>query len=252
MQKVDHHTGKWWQAAFFLVALLVAVADQLSKNWIRSHTEGQPVFEIGFLRIIHVQNTGSAFGLFQDQNFILTIVAFVGIALILLFVFFVSRRLPSLSNRLGIIALGLILGGAIGNLIDRLSRGYVTDFVDVGFWPTFNVADPAVTVGVILFACSFLFTYKKLGGADMTAKKHFTAEEARKIGEALGIDWSKFDVEQYRMGLDVELEHGLTDPDTNVTGDDPMITGKIALAHLNEFADYYTRLEKMEREAEGK
>jgi len=86
----------------------------------------------------------------------------------------------------------------------------------------------------------------------MTAKKHFTTEEARKIGEQLGIDWSKFDVGQYRMGMDVELEHGLADPATNVTSDDPLITGKIALAHLNEFPDYYTRLEKMEREAEGK
>jgi hypothetical protein len=85
----------------------------------------------------------------------------------------------------------------------------------------------------------------------MTSKKHFTVEEARRIGEALGIDWSKFDVEQYRMGLDVELEHGLVDPHTNVTNDDPMMTGKITLAHLNEFPDYYTRLEKMEREAEG-
>ncbi len=86
----------------------------------------------------------------------------------------------------------------------------------------------------------------------MTSKKHFTTEEAKRIGEALGIDWSKFDVEQYRMGLDVELEHGLVDPGTNVTNDDPMMTGKIALAHLNEFPDYYTRLEKMEREAEGR
>ncbi len=83
-------------------------------------------------------------------------------------------------------------------------------------------------------------------------KKYFTTEEARQIGEKLGIDWSKFDVEQYRMGLDVELEHGLVDPDTNVTDDDPMMTGKIALAHLNEFPDYYTRLDKMEKEAEGK
>ena len=88
--------------------------------------------------------------------------------------------------------------------------------------------------------------------ADMTSKKHFTTEEAKRIGEALGIDWSRFDVEQYRMGLDVELEHGLVDPHTNVTNDDPMMTGKIALAHLNEFPDYYTRLEKMEREAEGR
>ncbi len=85
----------------------------------------------------------------------------------------------------------------------------------------------------------------------MTGKKHFTTEEARKIGEKLGIDWSKFDVEQYRMGLDVELEHGLVDPHTNVTNDDPIMTGKIALAHLNEMSDYYTRLEKMEKEAES-
>lgn len=86
----------------------------------------------------------------------------------------------------------------------------------------------------------------------MTAKKHFTASEAKQIGEKLGIDWSKFDIEQYRMGLDVELEHGLVDPATNVTNDDPIMTGKIALAHLNEFPDYYTRLDIMEKEAEGK
>lgn len=85
----------------------------------------------------------------------------------------------------------------------------------------------------------------------MSAKKRFTAEEAKSIGEKLGIDWSKFDVEQYRMGMDVELEHGLHDPETNVTNDDPLITGKIALAHLKEFPDYYTRLEKMEKEAEA-
>ncbi len=83
-------------------------------------------------------------------------------------------------------------------------------------------------------------------------REHFTTEEARQIGEILGIDWSKFNVEQYRMGLDVELEHGLVDPDTNVTNDDPVMTGKIALAHLNEFPDYYTRLDKMEKEAEGR
>ena len=86
----------------------------------------------------------------------------------------------------------------------------------------------------------------------MTNKKYFTTEEARQIGEKLGIDWSEFDVEQYRMGLDVELEHGTVDPHTNVTNDDSIMTGKIALAHLNEFPDYYTRLDKMEKEAEGK
>jgi hypothetical protein len=88
-------------------------------------------------------------------------------------------------------------------------------------------------------------------GAAMGVKKSFTAEEAKQIGEQLGIDWSKFDVEQFRAGMDVELEHGLRDPHTNVTDDDSLMTGKIALAHLNEFPDYYTRLEKMEEEGEA-
>lgn len=83
----------------------------------------------------------------------------------------------------------------------------------------------------------------------MSNKKHFSTEEAKRIGEALGLDWSEFDVEQFRMGMDVELEHGRIDSHTNVTNDDPMMTGKIALAHLNEFPDYYDRLEKLEEEA---
>lgn len=80
--------------------------------------------------------------------------------------------------------------------------------------------------------------------------KKFTSEEAKKVGESLGIDWSQFNVEQFRMGMDVELEHGLVDSETNVTNNDPTTTGKIALAHLKEFSDYYTRLEEMEKEAE--
>ena len=83
----------------------------------------------------------------------------------------------------------------------------------------------------------------------MVAKQHFTTEQAREVGDKLGIDWTRLDLDQFRMGLDVELEHGLIDPSTDVTGDEPILTGKIALAHLNEFADYYTRLEKMERKA---
>jgi hypothetical protein len=85
------------------------------------------------------------------------------------------------------------------------------------------------------------------------SSKTFTAEEARQIGEQIGIDWetAPFDVEQFRMGMDVELEHGAHDPATDVTGDDAVMTGKIALAHLNEFPDYYTRLERMEAEAEA-
>ncbi|MDP8233720.1 MAG: DUF5661 family protein [Candidatus Saelkia tenebricola] len=84
----------------------------------------------------------------------------------------------------------------------------------------------------------------------MSTEKKFTAEVAKKIGDELGITWDKFDIEQFRRGMDVELEHGACDADTNVTNDDPLVTGKIALAHLNEFPDYYTRLDKMEEEAE--
>jgi hypothetical protein len=86
----------------------------------------------------------------------------------------------------------------------------------------------------------------------MDARRGFTSDEARRIGAQIGIDWASapFDVEQFRSGMEVELEHGLRDPATNVTDDDPVVTGKIALAHLNEFPDYYVRLERMEREAE--
>lgn len=148
--------------AFFLIALLVTAADQLSKNWIRSNYQGQPLYEIGFFRIIEVQNTGAAFGLFQNQNFILTIIDFIGIALILSFIFLIPRWYPYLITRFGVLSLGLVMGGAIGNLIDRLSRGHVTDFIDVGFWPTFNVADSATVVGTILFAWSLLMASKRL------------------------------------------------------------------------------------------
>lgn len=84
----------------------------------------------------------------------------------------------------------------------------------------------------------------------MANTTHFSAEQAKAIGDHLGIDWSRFDVEEFRKGMEVELEHGTRDPSTDVTGDDPILTGKIALAHLNEFADYYTRLTKMESEAD--
>ena len=83
------------------------------------------------------------------------------------------------------------------------------------------------------------------------AKREFSVEEARRIGDGLGIDWAAVDVEQFRMGLAVELEHGRQDPETDVTHDDLNVTGKIALAHLREIPDYYTRLDRMEREAEN-
>ena len=88
----------------------------------------------------------------------------------------------------------------------------------------------------------------------MNAERKVDADEARSVGEQIGIDWetAPFDVEQLRIGMEVEFEHGSHDPQTNVTDDDPVVTGKIALAHLKEFADYYVRLQQMEAEAEGK
>ena len=82
-------------------------------------------------------------------------------------------------------------------------------------------------------------------------KKSFTAEEAKAIGDQLGVKWDKFDVEEFRKGMDIELEHGTVDPNTNLTNDDPLMTGKITLAHLNEIRDYNTRLLEMEKKAEA-
>lgn len=84
----------------------------------------------------------------------------------------------------------------------------------------------------------------------MAAKRQFAPDEAKRIGEAVGVDWTKISLEQFRQGLAVELEHGSHDPQTNVTNDDAVITGKIALAHLKEFPDYYDRLAKLENEAD--
>lgn len=85
----------------------------------------------------------------------------------------------------------------------------------------------------------------------MSAKREFSMDEARRIGDAIGVDWSKYPLEEFRLGLTVELEHGAHDPQTNVTGDDELMTGKIALAHLKEIRDYYSRLLIMERDAEA-
>lgn len=85
----------------------------------------------------------------------------------------------------------------------------------------------------------------------MTKRKiKFTTKEAKKIGEKLGVKWEKFSVEEFRKGMNIELEHGTIDPNTNVTNDDPIKTGKITLAHLNEIRDYNTRLLKMEKQGE--
>jgi Protein of unknown function (DUF5661) len=84
----------------------------------------------------------------------------------------------------------------------------------------------------------------------MEDKRRTTSEEAKRIGEQIGMDWTRYELEAFRRGMDVEYEHGLSDPQTDVTHDDPTLTGKIALAHIKEFPDYYERLEQMEANAE--
>lgn len=84
----------------------------------------------------------------------------------------------------------------------------------------------------------------------MSSERQITVEEARSIGSQIGIDWAQIDVEQFRRGLEIELEHGAHDPETNVTDDDLLLTGKIAWAHLKEIRDYYTRLDRLEAEAD--
>ncbi len=157
MQRVNSPRGKWQNGVFFLTALLVVVADQFSKIGIRSNLAmGESLPETGLFRLTHVYNTGAAFGLFQGQSFPLTVVAIFGIVVILLFTLLFYHRFPLLDSRLGKPALGLILGGTVGNLIDRLRFGGVTDFIDVGVWPAFNIADSAIVVGTIILAYALL------------------------------------------------------------------------------------------------
>ena len=134
-----------------LFGVLIIIADQLSKTWIRDNlTEGWSLFDSGFFRIVHVQNSGAAFGLFPDHTFALTIVGLVIAAVILTYILVLHRYFTWFNGRLGKLALGLVIGGTVGNLIDRIRFGYVTDFIDFDYWAAFNVADSAVTVGSIL------------------------------------------------------------------------------------------------------
>ncbi len=128
------------------LAALIFLADQFTKYLARAFLEfGESFPRYGFFRITHTQNTGSAFGLFPDQNTALILVAFLGIAILAL----LYRNLRPTTNLLRL-SLGLQMGGAAGNLLDRLLQGHVTDFADIGPWPVFNVADSSIVIGLLL------------------------------------------------------------------------------------------------------
>lgn len=156
MQKVGSPLARWWGGILALSILLIITADQLTKAWVRSYAEGSLIYQLGFLQIVHVQNTGAAFGIFPSHSSAIKIAATVGIFVLVAVGYLVYRRMPALVTRLNIIAFGLILGGMVGNLIDRWRMGYVTDFIDVSVWPAFNIADSATTVGAVIIAYSLI------------------------------------------------------------------------------------------------
>jgi signal peptidase II len=141
-----------------VIALAVIGLDQLTKYLVRANMElGESIPTEGIFRLTYTTNTGGAFGIFASQTFLLALIAVIGISVFLIYL----RYIP-LKSRLLKIGLGLDLGGAIGNLIDRLRlEGKVTDFIDIGPWPVFNVADSAIVVGTILIAYYLLFVSQK-------------------------------------------------------------------------------------------
>ena len=151
--------------AFLIIATIVVALDQLSKSWIRSNISfGEEFFQFGRLTLVHVWNTGAAFGMFTDQTVLLSVIAIAGLVLILI----LYRQMPA--SIIGSLALGLVFGGAIGNLTDRLRLGHVTDFIDVRLWddyhwPAFNVADSCITIGTITLAIFIIIVETKKDNA---------------------------------------------------------------------------------------
>jgi len=147
---------KMWP--FFSITSLIVLIDQLSKLYIRVNIPLNTSIPIvrGIFRITHVENSGAAFGLLQNQTMLFIIVSFLTIALI----FFYWRHIPR-STGWVYTALALVAGGAIGNLIDRIHLGKVVDFFDFGIWPVFNVADAAIVIGVVILLFISMFESSK-------------------------------------------------------------------------------------------
>ena len=148
-EKVARVWVPWYRDMVFItIATLVFVVDQFTKYLVRVNLAfGEAIPDDGLIRIVHTYNTGSAFGLFRGQTMPLILASVVGIGV--LFLVYRHSTFPSTLLRL---SLGLQIGGASGNLLDRLNMGHVTDFVDVGSWPVFNVADASIVVGIVLLA----------------------------------------------------------------------------------------------------
>jgi len=140
---------------FYTTAFFIVVADQLTKLWIRSSLEiGETLWEWGIFRINRIPpNTGAAFGLFRNFQSVLAVFSAVSAVVIVIAAVYLWRRYPLLYTRMTQLMLGLVLGGTLGNLVDRLQPklGGVTDFITISIWPSFNIADASIVVGILVF-----------------------------------------------------------------------------------------------------
>ena len=151
-ERHGHRPPLSWHLPVLQLAAITLTLDQFTKYLVRELLVYRASFpDAGFFRFTHTHNTGSAFGILQDQNLPLIFVSFVGIAVLLAIYF----SLPRPGNLLRF-SLGLMLGGAVGNLVDRLHQGWVTDFIDIGPWPVFNLADASIVTGLVLLGWIFL------------------------------------------------------------------------------------------------
>jgi signal peptidase II len=164
MQKLLRPQDRAGDIIFGSIVIFIVAADQLTKALIRANLipinqfGGTVLFDVGFFRIVHAQNTGAAFGFFSGNSLTIAILAIIAVIVILLIAFLMRSRWPFLQSMWVKVALAMIVGGTIGNnIIDRLRQGYVTDFLDFRIWPAFNVADAAISVGVGIVIYRLIF-----------------------------------------------------------------------------------------------
>jgi signal peptidase II len=142
---------------FLATAAIVVPLDQLTKLWVKANIPlGGSIPASGFFRLTHVENTGASFGIFQNTARPLAVVSAIGACVVLWLGLYFSRRIPMLGWTTSMLALGLVLGGTLGNFIDRAFIGRVTDFLKMGPWPDYNIADSSVVIGGLLMAFNLM------------------------------------------------------------------------------------------------
>ncbi|HXY74946.1 MAG TPA: signal peptidase II [Dehalococcoidales bacterium] len=151
------------RSLIILLIVFVHVAlDQATKAWIRTYPINSEIGHFGFVRIIHIQNTGAGFGMFYGYWIPLLIVGVLGLSVLVWFYYWIHGKFPQYINAWTIIAYSLIVGGTIGNLIDRIwQSGAVTDFIDPRIWPVFNIADAGISVGGVMFVIFIIWLASK-------------------------------------------------------------------------------------------